>query len=98
MWREHGLFIGRIHERGFREELESFIACGGVVLGVSAGSLIFVNNLPDNLGLLPFRLDVHCNDAVREKPGRYPIDVKRPIKLGNRQAILLEREAFDVME
>lgn len=90
--------LRRIHESGFREELESFLAHDGVVLGVSAGSLIFAGNLPDNLGLLPCRLDVHCDDAVREKPGRYPKDAGRPIKLGNRQAILLEREAFTIIE
>lgn len=79
--------LRRVNEGGFRERLLAFIAGGGAVLGVSAGSLIFAPNLPDSLGLLPCPLDVHCPEDSRDRPG--PIDSRRErVRLGNRQAIL----------
>ena len=90
--------LRRINERGFQEKLDAFIKAGGVVLGVSAGSMIFAANMPDNLGLLQCALDVHCSEDMREKPGSYPRDRKERIKLGNSQAIVFEGDEIVVFE
>ncbi len=51
--------LKRVREGGFDRKLLSFIRQGGVVVGVSAGSMIFADDMPNNLGLLPCALDVH---------------------------------------
>lgn len=78
--------------------MNAFIKAGGVVLGVSAGSMIFAANMPDNLGLLQCVLDVHCSEDVQEKPGSYPRDRKERIKLGNSQAIVFKDDSMVVFE
>lgn len=44
-----------------------YIRTDGFVIGVSAGSLIFSNNLPGNLGLIDTKLDVHCAQGEKEE-------------------------------
>lgn len=88
--------LRRINEQGFDKKLKRFIHGGGVVVGVSAGSIIFANNLPDNLGLLHCSLDVHCSDGTCEKAGRYLQLRKEGIKLGNEQAIAFEADTIIV--
>lgn len=90
--------LKRINEKLFRNQLLEFISSGKIVIGVSAGSMIFANDLPDNLGLLTCGLDVHCNDAVREKPGRYAKDRQGRIKLSNTQALCFEDDSIIVFE
>ena len=51
--------LKRVRERGSDRKLLSFVRQGGVVVGVSAGSMIFADDMPENLGLLPCALDVH---------------------------------------
>ena len=77
--------LARINETGFRESLLGYIRENGLVLGVSAGSIIFANNLENNLGLLDAKLDVHCGSG--EKPG--PLERKDHIHLTNDCALLL---------
>ena len=43
--------LSRINDTGFRGMFLSYIREGGLVLEVSAGSLIFANSLPENLRL-----------------------------------------------
>ena len=90
--------LRRINEGEFRGQLLEFLSAGGVVLGVSAGSVIFSASLPENLGVLRCPLDVHSGEEVREKPGRYPLDRRERIRLGNRQAIRFEKDALIVAE
>ena len=90
--------LRRINERGFHKKLSAFIESDGVVLGVSAGSMIFADNMPDNLGLLQCGLDVHCSDDTREKPGSYRRNREERIRLGNRQAIVFDDDAIVVLE
>ena len=90
--------LRRINEGGFREQLLRFIQEEGVVIGVSAGSVIFGTNLPDNLGLLSCPLDVHSPDEACERPGSYPTTRKKRIRLGNRQALLWEQDKLVIME
>ena len=59
--------LQRINETGFDHSLKEYIRRDGVVLGVSAGSIIFANNIPGNLGLIDTKLDVHCAEGEREE-------------------------------
>ena len=52
--------LERINDTGFRHSLLEYIRNDGLVIGVSAGSIIFANNLPSHLGLLDVKLNVHC--------------------------------------
>lgn len=90
--------LRRINENKFREQLLKFISDGGIVVGVSAGSMIFAGNMPNSLGLLKCVLDVHCSDDSREKAGRYSADRAERIRLGNKQAIIFESEKIMVIE
>ena len=90
--------LRRINENNFRKQLLEFISLGKIVIGVSAGSIIFANNMPNNLGLLKCELDVHCNDEIREKTGCYVKDRQERIRLGNTQAISFEGDNIIVFE
>lgn len=90
--------LKRINENKFRKQLLEFIALDKIVIGVSAGSMIFANDMPNNLGLLKCGLDVHCNDEIREKTGRYVKERRERIKLGNTQAIFFEGDDIIVFE
>lgn len=84
--------LERIRDTGFDKVLADYIEGNGIVLGVSAGSIIFANNLPDNLGLIDTKLDVHC--AEGDDPGRITLPVKKNIRLTNERAIMM----YDVDE
>ena len=90
--------LRRICEQGFDKELKSFIERGGVVVGVSAGSIIFADDMPNNLGLLKCALDVHCSKDVCEKAGNYSLSRMERIRLGNEQAIIFEKDYFSIIE
>lgn len=90
--------LRRINEKNFRKQLLGFISAGGIVVGVSAGSMIFANDMPDNLGLLKCGLHVHCGDEVREKAGRYDRNRTECINLGNTQAVTFEENDIVVFE
>lgn len=90
--------LRRINENNFRKQLLEFIALGKIVIGVSAGSMIFANDMPNNLGLLKCGLDVHCNDEIREKTGCCARDRLERIKLGNTQAISFEGDNIVIFE
>lgn len=85
--------LARINETGFRESLLGYIRENGLVLGVSAGSIIFAKNLENNLGLLDARLDVHCQSG--EKPGA--LAPKPHIHLTNDCALVLDGEKITVI-
>lgn len=77
--------LERINATGFDKTLTAYIQEGGAVIGVSAGSLIFSNNLSGNLGLINTRLDVHC--AEGEKYGKVKYPLKDNIRLTNTCAL-----------
>lgn len=79
--------LRRINETGFGKSLLEYIHADGVVLGVSAGSLIFANNIPDNLGLIDAKLDVHCTDG--DLPGKVSCPPKDNIRLTNTCALAI---------
>lgn len=85
--------LERINETGFRESLLSYIRENGLVLGVSAGSIIFAENLPNNLGLLQAKMDVHCQSG--EQPGS--LALKPHIRLTNDCTLFLDGESINVV-
>ena len=58
-----------------------YIQADGFVMGVSAGSLIFANNLSSNLALIDTKLDVHCPEG--EKRGKVVYPLKENVRLTN---------------
>lgn len=79
--------LRRINDTEFNKSLTEYINSNGLVIGVSAGSLIFSNNLPDNLGLIDTKLDVHC--AAGEKRGKVTYPLKHNMKLTNTCALMI---------
>ena len=91
--------LERINDTGFRDTLLTYIRDGGFVTGVSAGSIIFANNLPGNWGLLDTKLDVHCESC--SYTGKVLFPLIENMKLSNTAAILIrsipdEVELIDV--
>ena len=72
-----------------------YINSNGMVIGVSAGSIIFANNLCDNLGLIDTKLDVHC--MTGEKTGKLIYPLKNNVQLTNTCALVI-RDFPDGME
>lgn len=90
--------LERINATGFNAALTDYIRANGTVIGVSAGSLIFANNLPGNLGLLGTKLDVHCPDG--EGPGRVKYPLKENIRLTNTCALAIHEfpDGLEIVE
>ncbi len=87
--------LERVNITGFGTALMEYIKANGMVIGVSAGSLLFSNNLADNLGLINTRLDVHCLDGELRGKVEYPL--KDNIRLTNTCALVI-REFPDGLE
>lgn len=87
--------IERVNATGFHTTLMEYIQLNGMVIGVSAGSLLFANNLPGNLGLINTRLEVHCPDG--EKRGKVEYPIKENMRLTNTSALVI-REFPDGLE
>ena len=83
------------HDSGFRDTLLSYIRDGGLVLGVSAGSLIFANNLPENLGLVDTKMDVHCVES--SLVGKVSFPLPKNIRLSNTAAMLIRSIPWDMV-
>ena len=79
--------LERVNATGFNKTLMEYIQTDGLVIGVSAGSLIFSNNLPGNLGLINTKLDVHC--AEGEKRGKVEYPLKENMRLTNNCALAI---------
>ncbi len=79
--------LERINDTGFNRSLMAYIHADGLVVGVSAGSLIFANNLRGNLGLLDTKLDVHCEAG--DEPGKLARPLKENVRLTNTRAIVM---------
>ncbi|MDE6389589.1 MAG: Type 1 glutamine amidotransferase-like domain-containing protein [Lachnospiraceae bacterium] len=79
--------LERINETGFNKTLMEYIRSDGLVVGVSAGSLIFSNNLSGNLGLIDIKLDVHCPEG--EKRGKVDYPLKDNLRLTNTCALIV---------
>ena len=87
--------LERINDTGFRNTLLDYIRDGGFVIGVSAGSIVFANNLPGNLELLDTKLDVHCEES--SYTCKVSFTLIGNMKLSNTAAIII-RSIPDEME
>ena len=67
--------------------LMEYIQTNGMVIGMSAGSLIFSSNLDGNLGLLNIKLDVHC--SAGEKSGKVGYPLKDNVRLTDTCALAI---------
>lgn len=79
--------LERVNATGFHAALMEYIKADGAVIGVSAGSLIFSNNLSGNLGLIDTKLDVHC--ATGEMRGKAEYPLKDNLRLTNTCALAI---------
>lgn len=79
--------LERVNATGFNKTLIRYIQTDGLVIGVSAGSLIFSNNLFGNLGLIDTKLDVHC--AEGEKRGKIAYPLKDNVRLTDTCALVI---------
>jgi len=79
--------LERINATGFNITLMNYIENEGMVIGVSAGSIIFANNLSGNLGLINTKLNVHCGEG--EKRGKLEYPVKDNIRLTDNSALVV---------
>lgn len=79
--------LERINATSFNKSLMEYINNSGLVIGVSAGSLIFSNNLDNNLGLIDTKLDVHCKTG--EKRGKLAYPLKNNVRLTNTSALVI---------
>ncbi|MCI8623181.1 MAG: type 1 glutamine amidotransferase-like domain-containing protein [Provencibacterium sp.] len=80
--------LERINDTGFNKSLTAYINNNGLVIGVSAGSIIFSNNLENNLGLIDTKLDVHC--VTGERRGKLAYPLKNNVKLTNTCALVIQ--------
>ena len=87
--------LERVNATGFNVTLMEYIKQNGMVIGVSAGSLLFSNNLVGNLDLINTRLEVHC--PVGEVRGKVEYPLKDNIRLTNTCALVI-REFPDGLE
>ena len=87
--------LNRLNENKFSWKLLKFIRSGGVVIGVSAGAVVFAENLEDNLGLLPCILEVHADEGAPN--GEYKSFECSAISLINGQAIIPGDDSFTVI-
>lgn len=79
--------LERINAVGFDKSLMAYIYDNGLVIGVSAGSLVFTNNLENNLGFLDTKLDVHC--IMGERRGKMTYPLKNNVRLTNTCALVI---------
>ncbi len=79
--------LERVNDSGFSEALKRFVDEDGIILGVSAGSMIFAGNMENNLGLVNTNLYVHCGKGETAGPLEYPF--KKDIALTNTQAMII---------
>lgn len=86
--------LERINDTKFNKTLMEYIKGNGMVIGVSAGSIIFCNNLCDNLGLIDTKLDVHC--VTGDKSGKLPYPLKDNVKLTDTSALVIRDFPDDI--
>jgi len=88
--------LNRINDTGFNKSLETFVDNGGVYVGVSAGSMVATNNLPNSLKYINCTLNVHVQKGT--KSGSINTSQNPHIDLKDDQVILILGDAYEVME
>lgn len=87
--------LDRINATGFNVPLKNFVNNGGVYVGVSAGSMIATNNLPNNLGLINCTLSVH--EESGSKVGIIDVSENPHIALKDSNAILIHGDKYKII-
>ena len=80
----------RVNAVDFRKELNTFLASGGIFIGISAGSDIAAGNLDNGLRYIPAKLECHSKDGTPE--GSISINDMEVIELTDDQALVVEEE------
>lgn len=88
--------LDRINDTKFNTTLKQFVDNGGVYVGVSAGSIVAAQDLPNNLGYINCTLGVHCLQG--SKAGMLDTSSCPHIQLTNYQAILIDGDECSVVE
>ena len=88
--------LERINDTGFNKPLVEYISSGGVYVGVSAGSIIATNDLPNSLKLINCTLSVHM--SIGTKSGVINTDENPHIDLTDNNVILILGDKCEVME
>jgi Peptidase E len=88
--------LERINDTGFNKSLKQYIDKGGVYVGVSAGSIVAVNNLSDGLNLVNCTLDVHTSSGT--EVGLINTDENPHIDLTDENVILILGDKCEVMK
>jgi len=88
--------LQRINETGFNTSLKQFVENGGIYIGVSAGSIVAANNLPENLGYINCKLHVHGNEGIGT--GQFNPNDHSEIRLPDNKAIIITGNNFEVIE
>jgi peptidase E len=88
--------LERINETGFNRTLDGYIGSGGVYVGVSAGSIVAANNLPDGLKYINCTLSVHTSSGT--KSGIIDTADNPHIDLTDGNVILILDGVCEVME
>lgn len=88
--------LERINDTGFKKSLEEYISNGGVYVGVSAGSIVATNDLPDNLKLINCTLNVHMSNGT--KSGIINTSENPHIDLTSDNVILILGDKCEVIE
>lgn len=88
--------LNRINDTYFNNTLKQYVDNGGVYVGVSAGSIVAAQDLPDNLGYINCTLSVHVSQG--SKAGMIDTSSCPHIELTNDQAILIDGDKYSVVE
>ncbi|NLZ83933.1 MAG: type 1 glutamine amidotransferase-like domain-containing protein [Clostridiales bacterium] len=88
--------LKRINDTKFNISLKQFVDKGGVYVGVSAGSIVGANNLPNNLGFINCTLGVHVLEG--SNAGETDTSLCPNIDLTNNQAILIKGDKYLIVE
>ncbi len=88
--------LNRINEVDFNSTLKKFIENGGVYVGVSAGSIIFADNLKNNLGYMKCKLNVHTSEG--EQAGDIDVNCSNCISLTDNQAVVMTSHRTYILE
>ncbi|MCL2092801.1 MAG: Type 1 glutamine amidotransferase-like domain-containing protein [Treponema sp.] len=88
--------LNRINATGFHVPLKQFVENGGIYIGVSAGSIVAANNLPENLGYLNSTLSVHGNVGI--ETGAFNPYNYTEITLPDNRAIIITDDTYTVVE
>ena len=88
--------LQRINDTGFNASLKQFVENGGIYIGVSAGSIVAANNLPENLGYIDCKLHVHGNEGI--DTGIFNPKDYSEIRIPDYRAIIITGDNYEVIE